>query len=417
MGRTDAKKAALRMIRETGEAPGARRVTLESLEKRGHIKPKGSEWELTKRGAAFLEGRLGGGNLGHRPQFGAGGYQAPKTRKAGTKHARGFNPKLAQERAARRQEKEALAQRKALEAPALRRILGTRGKAYAVKIAPADGGLINRLDGDAFQAEGWRVLSAGTAPAKAGTALPGERRGAPSFPEEPEGRGDAWEPFWNPDPFGPEGEARAVVLARSKPIREADLDALRAKGYDLSPAPKRYREEPPTVKNPKTATPKARILALMVHAEGEGHAHTAAEIAKAAGMTTKATTAALEGLEKAGQVYRFKRHWRPKIGNPPGDAYGEQKAAARKAAKKAADWYGKDALVTPPRKLKGFTFPDAFVEVGEITAIEYESKKFDGKKRIYRHDVTGKRKLLVSVDGTTMIVFPGFKITKRGIEG
>lgn len=416
MARTDAKKSALRSIRETGEAPGARRVTLESLEKRGHIKARGSGWEITKRGTAFLEGRLGGGNLAHRPTFGAGGFQAPKTRKGGVKHARGFNPKLAQERAAKRREREALAERRALEAPALRRILGTRGKAYAVKIAPADGGLINRLDGDAFQAEGWRVMNAGTAPAKAGTALPGARRTAASFPEEPEGQGDAWEPFWNPDPFGPEGEARAVVLARSKPIREADLDALRARGYDLSPAPKRYREAA-TVKNPKTATPKARLLALMIHAEAEGHAHTAGELAKAAKMTPSATKAALESMEKAGQVYRFKRHWRPKVANPPGDAYGEQKAAARKAAKKASDWYGKDALVTPPRRLKGFEFPDAFVEVGEITAIEYESKKFDGKKRIYRHDVTGKRKLLISVDGSTMIVSPSFKITKRGIEG
>lgn len=416
MARTDAKKSALRQIRETGEAPGARRVTLASLEKRGHIKAKGSGWEITKRGAAFLEGRLGGGNLAHRPAFGAGGFQAPKTRKAGLKRARGFNPKLAEERAHRAREREALKARAALEAPALRRILGTKGKAYAVKIAPADGGLINRLDGDAFNAEGWAVLSAGTAPAKAGTALPGARRGAPSFPEEPDSRGDAWEPFWNPDPFGPEGEARAVVLARSKPIRETDLDALRARGYDLSPAPKRYREAA-TVKNPKTATQKSRLLALMVHAEAEGHAHTAAELARAAKMTPSATKAALESMEKAGQVYRFRRHWRPKMQNPPGDAYGEQSAAARKAARKAADWYGDDALVTPPKKLRGFKFPDAFVEVGTIAAIEYDSVKFDGKERTYRHEVTRKRKMYLSVDGSTLVIWPPFKVTKRGIEG
>lgn len=414
MSRTDAKKAALRAIRETGKAPGARPVTLASLEKRGHIKPQGEGYQLTKRGAAFLEGRLGGGNLGHRPAFGAGGYQAPKT-KTGTKNRRGFNPKLAAERGAKRAEKAATAARIALEAPALRRILGTRGKAYAVKIAPAGGGLINRLDGDAFQAEGWTVLPAGTAPAKAGAALPGARRAA-AFPEEPEGMGDAWEPWTNPDPFGPEGEARAVVLARKKPITHADLDALRARGYDIAAAPKRYREAA-TVKNPKTATPAARILALLLHAEKEGHAHTAAELAKAAGMTLQEARGILAKLEDAGQVYQWRRHYRPKIANPPGDAYGEQGDAARRAHAKAAAFYGRDSLTTPPKKLKGYDFPEAFVEVGTITAIEYDSHKFDGRTRTYRHDVTAKRKLYLSVDGSTMVVWPPFKVTKRGIEG
>lgn len=92
------------------------------------------------------------------------------------------------------------------------------------------------------------------------------------------------------------------------------------------------------------------------------------------------------------------------------------KKAAKVAGKKAEAWYSNPDLTTPPRILKR-KLPNAFVEVGTIEAIEYRSDKYDGKSRLYRHEVTKKRKLLISADGTVMIVEPGFKITKRGIEG
>lgn len=91
-------------------------------------------------------------------------------------------------------------------------------------------------------------------------------------------------------------------------------------------------------------------------------------------------------------------------------------AAVKKAEKKAAAWYQNRNLVTKARVVKR-KLPEAFVEVGTIAAIEYESDKFDGEDRLYRHEVTKKRKLYLSVDGSTMIVQPPFKITKRGIEG
>lgn len=84
---------------------------------------------------------------------------------------------------------------------------------------------------------------------------------------------------------------------------------------------------------------------------------------------------------------------------------------------KALAWFGDENLLTEPRILKNYEAPQAAVEIGEIVAIEYDSNKFDGVSRIYRHDATRKRKLFISPDGATLIVWPPFKITKRGIEG
>jgi hypothetical protein len=84
--------------------------------------------------------------------------------------------------------------------------------------------------------------------------------------------------------------------------------------------------------------------------------------------------------------------------------------------KKAKAWFGNDELVTEP-ELIDWKPPSAVVHIGRMVAIEYESDKFDGTRRVYRHEVTQFRELLLSPDGTCLIVLPGFKVTKRGIEG
>lgn len=114
---------------------------------------------------------------------------------------------------------------------------------------------------------------------------------------------------------------------------------------------------------------------------------------------------------------------KPKRNPSPGErkhgphASADQRIAAAKALKKARDFFGNDDLVTEPRRLKTYRPPEAFVDVGLFVAIEYDSEKFDGEPRIYRHDITKKRRLLISVDGSTIIVDPPLKLTKRGIEG
>jgi hypothetical protein len=153
-----------------------------------------------------------------------------------------------------------------------------------------------------------------------------------------------------------------------------------------------------------------------------------------------ANKATLQALNRAGYWWEspkaHKRHHRPAVDGSCCDHHKRQvknipsakpkanrnpsedtmKKAAKTAKKKAESWYSNPDLTTPPRVLKR-KLPNAFVEVGTIEAIEYRSDKYDGKSRLYRHEVTKKRKLLISADGTVMIVEPGFKITKRGIEG
>lgn len=92
-------------------------------------------------------------------------------------------------------------------------------------------------------------------------------------------------------------------------------------------------------------------------------------------------------------------------------------AAARLALRKAAAFFGREDLVTQARELKGYEAPVAAVLIGDFIAIEYDSTKFDGKSRIYRHEGTRKRRLFISLDGATIIVDPPFRVTKRGIEG
>jgi hypothetical protein len=97
--------------------------------------------------------------------------------------------------------------------------------------------------------------------------------------------------------------------------------------------------------------------------------------------------------------------------------YGDRSKIERDLIKKAQSWYGDDSLVTDPKPLRGYEAPNAVVEIGEMVAIEYGSMKFDGKQRIYRHECTKKRKCFISLDGSTIIIWPPFKVTKRGIEG
>lgn len=113
-----------------------------------------------------------------------------------------------------------------------------------------------------------------------------------------------------------------------------------------------------------------------------------------------------EGFDVSPAPAKFKT-----IKNP-----GTKARAAKIAMKKAQAWFWDETKVSEPEELVGYVPPESGILVGEIVAIEYRSAK-DGRMKTYRHDVTKKRDLIISVDGQTLIVNPGFKITKRGIEG
>ena len=89
-------------------------------------------------------------------------------------------------------------------------------------------------------------------------------------------------------------------------------------------------------------------------------------------------------------------------------------AAKKRVEKKAEAWNQK-----PATRAKTRSIPDVLeaVEVGELVAVEYRSSKYDGKTRVWRHEATKKQKLYISRDGKVFVIVPGFKITKRGIEG
>jgi hypothetical protein len=149
----------------------------------------------------------------------------------------------------------------------------------------------------------------------------------------------------------------------------------------------------------------------------KGEALNAREIAGERGLTINCIARHLKILiddgkiKEAGKdadqetVYLVSKHRNP-----------SSSSSARKVVKKALDWFGKEGLVTEPRVIK---IPEdlGFVEIGKIVAIEYESSKFDGKSRVYRHEVTKNREMHLSTDGSVIIIKPGFKVTKRGIEG
>jgi len=168
------------------------------------------------------------------------------------------------------------------------------------------------------------------------------------------------------------------------------------------------------------------VLTMIQHAEKENHAHTAAEIAEALPMfPAPLIRKALATLKKDGAAYIWKAgHWRPVSKNPsPGEmkhgphASAAQRIAEKEAIEKATEFYGNEKLVTRARKLKGYKAPAAFVEIGDCVSLVYDSDKFDGNPKIYEHESEVKRKFLMSVDGTTAVFHPPFKLTDRGIEG
>lgn len=179
----------------------------------------------------------------------------------------------------------------------------------------------------------------------------------------------------------------------------------------------------------KLSDVKKAVLALMNHAEKEGHAHNVKEIAATLPQFHRLTVEkAMKELWSAGKIRQIKNakgiHWRPMVKNPsPGErkhgphATADQRKEEAAALKKARAFYGNDDLVTVPRVLKSYKAPSAFVDIGDAVALVYGSDKFDGEYRVYEHEVTKKRRMLISVDGSTIVFDPPLKLTKRGIEG
>lgn len=90
--------------------------------------------------------------------------------------------------------------------------------------------------------------------------------------------------------------------------------------------------------------------------------------------------------------------------------------AEQEATAKALEWFGHPDLLTQPERVS-WTPPKFAVEIGNLVAIEYASDKWTGVEKVYRHEFEQIRTMAISPDGSTIVVFPPFQITERGIEG
>jgi len=282
------------------------------------------------------------------------------------------------------------------------RILGPSGLAGAVKISKASGNPFTKADLAAWRKEGWTVEAAGSVSARPGFGgLGGTVIGDDDFS------------FRNPEPMGTGGKARALLLVGR--INESLIFDLVADGYDVAPAPKRYRE---THQNPAPDIDSKKVYAALVAEAKKGHALNEDELSEKLGFGIGAVMNALTRLQNSGLAHITGRDmfgvcWAP---GTPSRGLFENPAPGSKAVKKAAAWYQKESLTTGAETIRLPQTVEA-VKIGKIVSITYESDKYDGRKRLWKHDVTGDRDLHISTDGKVLVVLPGFKVTKRGIEG
>ena len=415
------RRAKLQEIDATGSTEGMNARSVARFWEKGYLEQNGAYTRLTRKGRAVATGKIGAAGRGavdfdtaNRAASRAGGQNTTGGHAA--RAAALYGSGTRKETKAERMEREAEHKRhQAEESKQYRRIL----PGYALKIALSDGSSITREHLDDLTADGWQILPAGTVPAKVGRTLAGQEISR-----------DTAAPFWNPEALGPTGKARAVIVWSHHKLDRDTVESFRAAGWDISSAPKRYREEPAPVKNPNEPMNEyaeelrenlkkwKSTLRKMNNAERTHKFELAQKLFDE-----------LEKLEK--EHFQIQKKYgrerkttpnprkRPKK-NPSAaeDAMGPHvSAAARLAVKKAAAFFGRDDLVKQVREIHIDDDVIAAVEIGGFIALEYDSHKFDGKNRVYRHETDVKRKLYISTSGDMIFVIPPFKVTKRGIEG
>ena len=351
------------------------------------------------------------------------------------------------------------------------RILGPSGVAHAVKISRADGEPFRAYDLAAWRSSGWTIEAAGTVAGRPGAG------GLPGTVVRPED----WPPYQNPDPLGAGGLARAFILTGGPINEDLLLDLVadgldvtpapkkwregvaknphgntkersgktldgetweilggRTSGYSLwiggalkKTNLKTIREakwwvrrwnqtypakNPGGCPNPSDPKAKKKVYEVMKAAAKKGQALREDEISEKARIDAATVGQALADLIRNGQAHiagadLFGPCYFPGV---PAVGLFANPSAEAKAEKKAAAWFQREP--SEARRIKLPATVEA-VEVGRIVAIEYESDKYDGKRRVWRHESTKPRELHISTDGKVMVILPGFKITKRGIEG
>ena len=394
---TPAQKRTLAEIHKSGFTR-AKQKTMDVLMEKGYVVVSDDGFSLTKKGLRIAEGRAGGNLPEIKKKDLRSHLKQRKPIKKKRDRATTAKEKKEHLEELRKHHEEADVKRE----KALGRILGPSGITGAVKISKASGEPFRAEDVDELQSQGWNVASAGSVSARPGTTgIKGIL-----FSE------NDWT-FKNPETLGPNGTARALVLIGR--IDAPMVDELASYGFDVAAAPKKIRE---AIKNPATSPVQKKVFEALKASAKRNRALRIDEVAEKIKTPLALVADAINRLSTLGMVHEAGRDLFGPCYYPGAPQRGlfENPSAKAKAEKKARAWYGKDELVTEAQEID-WTPPKSAVHIGQFVAIEYLSDKFDGTKRIYRHDVTHVRQMLLSPDGSTIIVDPPFKITKRGIEG
>ena len=470
---TPAQKGTLAKIHRGESLEGVQARTLETLIQRGYANRTDTGWTLTKRGLRIATGRAGGNLPEVRKKDLRAHFKTKKPAKAKRDRAATAREKKEHLIGLEKHIKQAEKKR----GMALQRILGPSGVTSAVKVAKASGDPFTARDVEALRSGGWGVAAAGTVTARPGTSGIAGVQFAESDWEfrnpdtlGPNGTARALillghidaaavddlaaygydvtpapkrirETTTNPAPI-----ITKFSAAQLKQLREAysglkrvdpnseDVEKLRrifdkctdAALIQLSKAKINFVSyfalmtagKRGLTTNPAPAPLQKKVFDAMKASAKKNTALRVDELAEKIKAKVEDVAQAIQNLASMGLAHEAGRDlfgpcWLP--GAPSRGLFDNPSPRAR-AEKKARAWYGKESLVTAAQEID-WTPPESAVHIGQMVAIEYLSDKFDGTKRIYRHDVTKVRQMLLSPDGSTIIIDPPFKITKRGIEG
>jgi hypothetical protein len=305
------RRQALRGVEASGSLEGVAKVMARRFQAKGYVKDEGGRWTLTKMGRAVMEGRIGAAGRG---AVDMGGARHKAERAGGRRRAKGADLAAymagdgeASQKRQRKQEREyyeqegdrlkaeweargaKLAREQAAEDRARAAVLGPSGRTHAVKIALEDRPF-RRADLEALQTAGWILRPAGTVPAKVGRSMPAEAA-------------------WNPADaltriLGPKGETRAVVIQAESAFGEDLVRQLQTAGYDVSPAPKGYRQGHARALNPEpSAALKRAVYEALKRSTPKGGA-TAEDLARKVKAPVEEVEAALERHEANGLAHR-----------------------------------------------------------------------------------------------------------------
>ena len=218
-------------------------------------------------------------------------------------------------------------------------------------------------------------------------------------PRHPPGRGAAARPTGK----GPLGGASASPTARPRPLGSIATASRLAEGTQRPSSPANHAADPRAVAKPERGQPAAPSASRPV---AHHHAGAALPDPPAGGAPTCRDAAARRppAPGAAGAAARGAN------AQPPASALGAASALFRSFARTPAQSVER---VAHPRLV-----PPVVVELGELAALVYRSRKWTGRPRAYIHFLDDPPRLVSDPSGRRLFIVGGsYRVTSRGIEG